>query len=104
MVLGHVALDANVYADDARACRTLDSFYSVSRVNHSAKEFVRGIAHTNGIESLWAIVKRCYMGTHHWWSRKHTQRYLDTSCFRRNMSMGQSAVVSKLLGLGLDAR
>jgi hypothetical protein len=24
-------------------------------VNHSAKEFVNGMAHTNGIESVWAV-------------------------------------------------
>ena len=60
VVLKNVALGTNVYADDACAYGTLDSFYSVSRVNHSAKEFVRDLAHTNGIESLWAIVKRVY--------------------------------------------
>ena len=30
-------------------------------VNHSAKEFVNGMAHTNGIESVWAVLKRGLM-------------------------------------------
>ncbi len=34
-------------------------------VNYSAKEFVNGTAHTNGIESVWAILKRVYNGTFH---------------------------------------
>lgn len=27
-------------------------------INHSVGEYVRGQAHTNGIESLWALLKR----------------------------------------------
>ena len=30
------------------------------KVNHSAKEYVNDMAHTNGIESVWAVVKRGY--------------------------------------------
>ena len=31
---------------------------------------------TNGIESVWALLKRAYMGTFHSMSRKHLNRYL----------------------------
>lgn len=44
-------------------------------VNHTAGEYVKGMAHTNGIESFWALLKRGYHGTHHWWSIKHLHRY-----------------------------
>ena len=105
LMIQNVALGSNVHADDNRAYGPLDSFYSVDRVNHSAKEFVRGEAHTNGIEGLWAITKRCYIGTHHWWSEKHTQLYLDTICFRQNTKDEDKAqAVNALLGLGMDAR
>ncbi len=40
-------------------------------VNHSRKEYVNGIAHTNTIESFWAIVKRGMMGQFHWVSPKY---------------------------------
>ena len=53
-------------------------------VNHSAKEFVNGMAHTNGIESVWALLKRGFYGTYHQFSRKHTQRYVDEVTFRLN--------------------
>ena len=33
-------------------------------------------AHTNGIESFWAMLKRGYHGTYHKMSRKHLQRYI----------------------------
>lgn len=53
-------------------------------VNHSAKQFVDGMAHTNGIESVWALLKRGFYGTYHQFSRKHLQRYVDEFSFRLN--------------------
>ena len=46
-------------------------------VTHSAKQFVDGMAHTNGIESVWALLKRGFYGVYHSFSAKHLQRYLD---------------------------
>src|ERR1700722_12125376 len=40
-------------------------------VNHQQGEFKRGDAHTNSIESIWALLKRQIIGTHHWVSSKH---------------------------------
>ena len=34
-------------------------------VKHSIGEYVRGQAHTNGIESFWSMLKRGYYGTYH---------------------------------------
>ena len=34
------------------------AFYRHDSVKHSAREFVYGLAHTNGIESVWAVLKR----------------------------------------------
>lgn len=58
--------------------------YDHKVVNHTAKEFVNGMAHTNGIESVWAILKRGFYGTYHWFSSKHLQRYVDEFAFRLN--------------------
>ena len=80
----NIALGSNIHADDNRGYSALDSYYALGRVNHSRGEYVRGRTHTNSIESLWAIVKRAYIGIHHHWSRKHTQRYLDGCTFRLN--------------------
>ena len=46
-------------------------------VNHSAKVFVDGLAHTNGIESVWAVLKRGFYGIYHSFNVKHLQRYLN---------------------------
>ena len=53
-------------------------------VNHSVKEFVNGMAHTNGIESVWAVLKRGFYGVYHSFSGKHLQRYVDEFTFRLN--------------------
>jgi len=53
-------------------------------VNHSAKQFVDGMAYTNGIESVWAVLKRGYYGTYHFFSVKHLQRYISEFAYRLN--------------------
>lgn len=58
--------------------------YRRHAVNHSAKQYVDGMASTNGIESVWAVLKRGYYGTYHQFSTKHLQRYVDEFTFRLN--------------------
>ena len=53
-------------------------------VNHKHHEYVRGEVTTNGIESFWALLKRGYKGSYHWWSPKHLQRYLHEFTGRFN--------------------
>ena len=59
-------------------------FYDHETVNHSAKEYVRGDVHTNGIESVWAVMKRGLHGVYHHASPKHLHRYVDEFTFRLN--------------------
>ena len=35
------------------------------------------MAHTNGIESFWSMLKRAHKGVYHKISAKHLQRYVD---------------------------
>ena len=53
-------------------------------MKHSAREYVDGEAHTNGIESHWALLKRGYIGTYHHMSGKHLQRYVNEFAGRHN--------------------
>lgn len=46
-------------------------------VNHSEDEWVRGDVHTNGIESVWSLLKRSIIGAYHQVSMKHLDAYLD---------------------------
>jgi len=74
-----------VYTDEHRGYNGLHRMgYLHGRVRHSCLEFVVGDAHTNTIESFWAIFKRGYHGIYHWMSKKHMQRYVDEFVFRWN--------------------
>jgi transposase-like protein len=53
-------------------------------VDHKAKEYVRGLAHTNTLESVWSLFKRSIVGSYHQISMKHIDRYLDEFEFRFN--------------------
>ena len=66
--------DAMVYTDDARAYRGMPRAHEA--VKHGVSEYVRGMAHTNGMESHWASLKRGYDGVYHHMSAKHIQRYV----------------------------
>ncbi len=76
-----------VYTDEHRGYNGLHrlGFYH-GRVRHSRLEYVVGDAHTNTIESFWALFKRGYYGVYHWMSRKHLQRYVDEFTNRNNAS------------------
>ena len=53
-------------------------------VKHSISEYVNGMAHTNGIESFWALLKRGYHGIYHHMSEKHLDRYIGEFSGRHN--------------------
>ena len=74
--VGESAADgATVYTDDASAYKGMP--FDHESVRHSVGEYVRGMAHTNGIESFWAMLKRAHKGVYHHFSVKHLQRYVD---------------------------
>ncbi len=76
---------ATVYTDEAAAYREL-SDYAHDSVKHSLGEYVKGIdVHTNGIESLWSMFKRGFVGTYHRMSPKHLHRYVAEFVARQNV-------------------
>ena len=82
-IRGHVATGSTTYTDDAAAYSHPNRIgYLHETVNHSAKEFVNGMVHTNGIESVWAVLKRGYNGVYHNWSQKHCRQYVNEFAFR----------------------
>lgn len=53
-------------------------------VNHGIGEYVRGEAHTNTVESYFALLKRGITGTYHHVCPQHLKRYLAEFDFRYN--------------------
>lgn len=79
----NVSRKAMVYTDDHRSYIGLP--FEHESVNHSVGEYVRDMAHTNGIESFWAVLKRGYYGTYHRISPKHLGRYATEFAGRHNV-------------------
>jgi len=82
---GQVEVGSQLYTDEHAAYSDLDGlFFSHDTVNHGAGEYGRGRVHTNGIESVWAVLKRGLHGVYHHASKKHLARYVDEFTFRLN--------------------
>ena len=60
-----------------------------------------GMAHTNGIESFWALLKRGYYGTHHWMSKKHLARYVGEFAGRHNTRKQDTITQMELMASGM---
>ena len=69
---------------DEHAGYQIDEVYGHRTVNHGAKEYSRRGVSTNGIESVWAVMKRGLHGVYHHASKKHLGRYVSEFTFRLN--------------------
>ena len=85
-VVENVSLGSEVYTDSHKGYHGLSAGYTHESVAHSVGEYVRGKAHTNGIESFWALLKRGYYGVFHHFSWKHLNLYLSEFEARWNLS------------------
>ncbi len=106
-VADHAADGATVYTDDAKAYQGMP--FEHESVRHSVGEYVRGMAHTQGIESFWAMLKRAHKGVYHHFSVKHLQRYVDEFAGRHGVreldTLDQMKVVArKMAGKQLSYR
>ena len=73
---------AKVYTDDYVVYRGIPRDHEA--VRHVDGEYVRGEAHTQGIESFWSMLKRAHKGTFHHLSSKHLDRYVSEFSGRHN--------------------
>ena len=101
-VKSNVAPNAKIYTDESRAYEGLNR----EAVRHSVGEYVKGQAHTNGMESFWAMLKRAHKGTFHKLSPKHLQRYVNEFAAKHNIRESGTLVqmrdtVARLVGRNL---
>ena len=73
--------------------------YRHEAVNHSVGEYIKGQAHTNGVESFWSMLKRGHTGIYHKMSKKHLQRYIDEYAGRHNI---RPLATMEQIGITLD--
>jgi transposase-like protein len=97
ILVKHADRKSHLMTDDSRLYPGLGREYAGhTTVNHSAEEYVHtgGFAHTNTVESHFALLKRGVMGTFHNISEAHLSRYLAEFDFRantRDMTDGERA-------------
>ena len=73
-------------------------------VKHSVAEYVRGMAHTNGVESFWSMLKRAHKGIYHKMSPKHLDRYVTEFEGRHNMREHDTIDQMGAVVLGMDGK
>lgn len=66
-------------------------------VQHGSGEYVRGIHHTNTIESHWGHFKRAVKGTHVSISAKHLAKYVAEFTYRRNFRNSHLNMFERLI-------
>jgi transposase-like protein len=79
----HVQAGSALYTDFLLSYDGLEGKYAHKVVDH-AVEYVNGVAHTNGLENYWALLKRTISGTYVSVEPFHLFRYLDEQAYRFN--------------------
>ncbi|MGD0209028.1 MAG: IS1595 family transposase [Verrucomicrobiota bacterium] len=64
--------------------RATKDFASHQAVNHSVREYVRGLAHTQSVDGFFSLLKRGVVGTFHHISEQHLPLYLAEFDHRHN--------------------
>lgn len=86
-IVRSVVPEGSIFITDSwRGYNGLDDKYIHFKVKNGEKSLEgrpREI-NTNCIEGLWANMKRGYIGTYNWWSKKHLKTYLNEFTFRYN--------------------
>jgi transposase-like protein len=84
-IIRQVEAGSTINTDEAGAYDGLNMLaFNHETVNHKAREFARDDVTTNGIESVFAVLKRGLTGVYHHASPKHLGRYVDEFTFRLN--------------------
>ena len=95
------APDAMVYTDGEQGYVGLPKHEAVK---HTVGEYVRGMAHTNGIESFWSMLKRGYYGTYHQMSPQHLGRYVGEFAGRHNQRPDDTVDQMAAMVRGMDGK
>ena len=102
-ILRRVEPGATIWSDEEETIKAVEHLGFVHRsISHNAGTYVDPVTGvtTNAIEGIWSLLKRQYMGTHHFISEKHCQLYLDELACRHNAGYGNGlASIGKILDI-----
>lgn len=80
----NVKLGSTMSTDEWKSYIGLAPKFKHLVVSHGSGEYVKGEAHTNGLENFWSMLKRGIVGQYHQISAKYLNHYVDEFCFRYN--------------------
>jgi transposase-like protein len=84
-VRDNVEQGSTIHTDEYGAYRHLAKLnYNHAAVNHYMAQYSFNGVSTNGIESVWAVLRRGLYGTYHHASKKHLARYVNEFTWRLN--------------------
>jgi len=86
-----------IATDENAGYRHLGRAFPHGTVSHVRHEYVRGLVHTNSIESFWSLLKRGVVGTYHNVSKKYLPLYLNEFQFRFN-NRNEADIFGKAIG------
>lgn len=85
VLVRNVSRKSALHTDESRLyIETGKEFASHESVKHSAKEYVRGVVHTNTVENVFSVFKRGMRGIYQHCGEAHLFRYLAEFDFRYN--------------------
>lgn len=83
-VVPNVLPGSEIQTDESGVYVGLEGIYYRDTITHARGEYARPGVTTNGIESVWAVLKRGLHSVYHHASPKHLHRYVDEFTFRLN--------------------
>ena len=97
----HMEPAAEIYTDEATVYAGMPNH---AAVRHSVGEYVREQAHTNGMESFWAALKRGYEGVYHHMSPNHLGRYVKEFSGRHNSRPQDTEEQMRRIAAGMEGK
>ncbi len=94
-IAAQVEAGATIHTDESNVYQQLRGF-THETVKHSDGEYVREGVTTNGVESVFAVLKRGLVGVYHHASAKHLDRYVDEFAFRLNEGNVKNHTMTRL--------
>ncbi len=96
-VHANVQVGLTLYTEENKGYKCLlRVFHNHDSEKHFAKEFVKVMAYNNGIESVWAVLKRGYVSNFHHLSFKYLQRFADEFSFRLNEGNVEQDTINRM--------
>jgi transposase-like protein len=84
-IYNRINIGTTLHTDEAAVYAGLGGlFFKHETVNHNTGEYSKNGVTVNGIESVWAVLKRGLYGVYHHASEKHLPRYINEFIFRMN--------------------